>query len=359
MDVEGVKKKSKKKDNPPLPQNLENIRTRVFINQDAPVHTSTYYHSVFSKLGFDNSFDLDEFKENFKIDLKYFNEEEMEVDMIGIEAPIANAFRRILISEVPTMAIEKVFIIDNSSIIKDEILAHRLGLIPIKADPRDFEYYSGNYTDRNTIVFQLKVECTRNPDARQSDPDEVKYINSRVLSGHLEWIPQGDQETKYMDNPFKPVHNDILIAKLRPGQCIELQCFVHKGIGRDHAKWSPVATATYRLLPEITILEPFEDKEAQKLIDTCPMKVFDIEDLDGVKRAIVANPRNCSMCRECIRSNEWNKKIKLTRVKNHFIFLIESVGMLSPPILFKEAIGVLKNKIEIIRNEINSLKLSE
>ena len=55
---------------------------------------------------------------------------------------IANAFRRILISEVPTMAIEKVFIVNNTSIIQDEVFAHRLGLVPIRADPRLFEYKS-------------------------------------------------------------------------------------------------------------------------------------------------------------------------------------------------------------------------
>lgn len=61
--------------------------------------------------------------------------------MIGIDAPIANAFRRILIAEVPTMCIESVYITNNTSIIPDEVLAHRLGLVPIKADPRDFSFH--------------------------------------------------------------------------------------------------------------------------------------------------------------------------------------------------------------------------
>ena len=47
---------------------------------------------------------------------------------------IANALRRIMVAEVPTMAIEDVIIIENSSPIKDEILAHRLGLIPLSTD---------------------------------------------------------------------------------------------------------------------------------------------------------------------------------------------------------------------------------
>lgn len=46
-----------------------------------------------------------------------------------------------------------------------------------------------------------------------------------------------------------PVHDDIVIAKLRPGQRIEFEAHCRKGIGKDHAKFSPVATAAYRLLP--------------------------------------------------------------------------------------------------------------
>ncbi|XP_015224819.1 PREDICTED: DNA-directed RNA polymerases I and III subunit RPAC1-like, partial [Cyprinodon variegatus] len=78
--------------------------------------------------------------QNFRIDVVHLDENSMEFDMVGIDAAIANAFRRILLAEVPTMAIEKVFIYNNTSIVQDEVLAHRLGLIPIKADPRLFEF---------------------------------------------------------------------------------------------------------------------------------------------------------------------------------------------------------------------------
>lgn len=53
------------------------------------------------------------------------NENELEFDLIGCSAAIANAFRRILLSEIPSMAIEKVYISNNTSLIQDEVLAHR------------------------------------------------------------------------------------------------------------------------------------------------------------------------------------------------------------------------------------------
>ena len=76
--------------------------------------------------------------QKFRISLVRLSHDELEFDMVGVDAAIANALRRVLLAEVPSMAIEKVFINNNTSIIQDEVLAHRLGLIPIKADPRKF-----------------------------------------------------------------------------------------------------------------------------------------------------------------------------------------------------------------------------
>ena len=66
------------------------------------------------------------------------------------------------------------------------------------------------------------------------------------------------------------VHNDILVAKLRPGQCIDLEAHAVKGIGADHAKWSPVATAWYRLQPEVVLTKKVKGKNAHELVDLCP-----------------------------------------------------------------------------------------
>jgi DNA-directed RNA polymerase I and III subunit RPAC1 len=54
--------------------------------------------------------------------------------------------------------------------------------------------------------------------------------------------------------------------------------YCKKGIGRDHAKFSPVCTASYRLMPEITFTEKVKGKAAKELVNRCPLNVFDIED---------------------------------------------------------------------------------
>lgn len=86
---------------------------------------------------------LDRLRERVRVDIVEDSEAEVVFDLVGVDAPIANALRRILLAEVPTMAIDTVMIHNNTSIIHDEVLAHRLGLIPLNADPREFEMCGG------------------------------------------------------------------------------------------------------------------------------------------------------------------------------------------------------------------------
>lgn len=84
-------------------------------------------------------FNFARLKENIDISVVRNSEEFLEMEMKGIDAALANALRRIIIAEIPTMAFHKVFLFQNTSVIPDELLVHRLGLLPVKADPNDFE----------------------------------------------------------------------------------------------------------------------------------------------------------------------------------------------------------------------------
>ena len=113
-----------------LPDHVEEIRSRASIRPSAPSYTSSFDSADgLATSGVDNAYTLDSFKENFKLDIKSKTDEKIVFHMSGIDAPIANALRRILIAEVPTMAIETVNIYNNTSILQDEVLAHRLGLV--------------------------------------------------------------------------------------------------------------------------------------------------------------------------------------------------------------------------------------
>ena len=94
-----------------------------------------------------------------------------------------------------------------------------------------------------------------------------RFKNRNIYSKHLEWEPLGEQEGLFAADPPRPVHDDILIAKLSPGQELDLKLICLKGIGRDHAKFSPVCTAFYRFHPIIQITELVGGDNAKKLAD--------------------------------------------------------------------------------------------
>ncbi|KAM6956617.1 DNA-directed RNA polymerases I and III subunit RPAC1 [Aplochiton taeniatus] len=350
--------------------NVEEIRNRVILGEYGlkNVHTTDYPGNY---PGYDDCWNLQTFKKNFRIDVVEMDETTMEFDMVGIDAAIANAFRRILLAEVPTMAVEKVFIYNNTSIVQDEILAHRLGLIPIKADPRLFEYRSsGEETGENageeegteidTIQLQLKVKCTRNPRAGKdsSDPKEL-YLNHMVYSKDMKWFPLGNQADVFADVNIGPVHGDILLAKLRPGQELDIVMHCVKGLGQDHAKFSPVATASYRLLPEISLLQPVEGEMAERLKRCFSPGVIELEHHNGKMVAKVVNSRLDTCSREVLRHDDLKNLVKLARVRDHFIFSVESTGILTPDVLVTEAIKVLMTKCQRFLNELDSAGMQE
>ena len=141
---------------------------------------------------------------------------------------------------------------------------------------------------------------------------------------------------------------EVLIAKMRPGQEVEMELFCEKGVGKTHAKWSPVSTASYRLMPDIEFKEPIKGKDAKILKEKCPMNVFDIEDGE----LIAKNLRNCTTCRECIRDPKFEDKIKLQKAKNHYEFSVESVGQIPPQNIVSQAFDILKNKSNTWRENL-------
>ena len=77
------------------------------------------------------------------------------------------------------------------------------------------------------------------------------------------------QREIFGDEELGCVHDDILLVKLAPGQEVELECHCVKGVGKEHAKWSPVGTCWYRMVPEITILEPITGAHADEFMEKC------------------------------------------------------------------------------------------
>lgn len=321
------------------------------LDKDRVRNTATHdAASVFASMGYDNSFDLEVFKKNVQIEIRALDSESIEFDLVGVEAAFANSLRRILLAELPTVAIENVTILQNTGVLQDEYLAHRLGLVPLNIEPRDMDWVrDGHEVELNTriqsVCFSLQAKC------------EEKDMP--IYSGDLKWTPASDAERAAFDGkaPPKPLHDNILITRLAKGQEISLSCVAVLGTGKDHGKWSPVGTAWYRLLPKITIKEELTGEAAEALVKACPVGVFDMEDAvgkasSGKRKAVVKDPRKCTTCRQCIE--HFPDKVVLQKVKNHFIFRIESIGQIKPEELFERALQELLRKcahgVDVLRN---------
>ncbi|XP_045502649.1 DNA-directed RNA polymerases I and III subunit RPAC1 [Colias croceus] len=303
----------------------------------------------------DEKWNFKKFTKNMRIVIVRMDNLEMEFDIIGIQPAFANAFRRLMLSEVPSMAIEKVLIRNNTSIIQDEILSHRLGLIPLKADPRLFEYRPEGATEGtefDTLEFSLKVKCTTNKSqTKESFKTEDLYENHSVYSSQIKWHPIGNQASVHKDGDIGPVHGDILISKMRPGHELDLSLIAVKGIGKDHAKFSPVATATYRLLPEIILTREVNGSEACLLQSCFSPGVISI-DSNGC--AYVKDARYDSCSRNVYRYDNIKDAVILSRIRDHFIFNVESVGAMSPQAIFVEAVKILRDKCKTLLDELNT-----
>jgi hypothetical protein len=159
--------------------------------------------------------------------------------IINVPSQVLNYLRIWLEDQLIAVAIDWIQVRANTSTYYDEYIAHRLGLIPIDADPLRLENFTGNSPDlcsENTcIIFDLNVN---NPGK------DVK----NVLSGDLQWIPLGNQAQAWRDRPPRPIYDNLLIARLLPGQEINLRAYAVRGTNIQHAKWSS-ALVHFRLIP--------------------------------------------------------------------------------------------------------------
>jgi len=310
----------------------------------------------------DHSWNLPRFKKKLRVEIQKLSTRSIEFDLVGVDASIANALRRILIAEVPTIAIEYVYVWNNTSVMVDEVFSHRLGLIPLNVDPALLdmkESPSDQATDRNTIVFKLQIECSRNNAAPRDTTDPaVLYHNSEVLAGHLQWIPQGEQAEVFAARPPAPTIPETVLVKLRPGQAIEMEMHAVKGLGKDHAKFSPVATASYRLLPHIILDEgnPVPPHLATRFRDSFSPGVINIDPHTKKVSVDERGVRGETMSREVLRYPDLAGHVKLARVRDHFIFNVESEGPYEPQRLPLEAIRVMREKISALKAAAEALR---
>ena len=151
---------------------------------------------------------FDDFQQDMSsLDVISKDSQKIAIKLKGVPLQYANALRRVCLNGVPVFAIDTVDIIENTSVLPDEGLAHRLGLIPLKTD-------LSKYNESDKILLVL--------DSGESEETRA------VLSGEL----------SSEDESVKPVSEKIPIVQLAPGQKIKVECYARLGRGTEHAKWN-------------------------------------------------------------------------------------------------------------------------
>jgi DNA-directed RNA polymerase subunit D len=138
---------------------------------------------------------------------------EWEFEVNGICCSMANALRRTMISQVPTIVIDTVVIKENDSSLADEFIAHRLGQIPLRKTTTD-----------PTTDFKIKLEA---------------YGPVRVYSRDI-----------VFSDGIELVSGDIIIMNLKENECIKLYGNTEEGIAQEHSKWSPCCGTSYTKLSD-------------------------------------------------------------------------------------------------------------
>lgn len=341
--------------------------------------------------------------------------DEVTFELDGVEAPFANAIRRILIAEVPTMAIEHVTVMDNSTVTVDEFLAHRLGLVPVLVDPRLFQFRKATDapSPQNTLRFRLRIPPIKGSvfhgkNGSAEDPYSTATAEQpiSVYSDDIVWEPfdaassvqaletmastpdhdrfkqttdvcgQGATSSAnlrkdQLQEVIPKVQPGILLTKVLRGQRLDITMEAVKGLGQEHAKWSPVATAFYRMAPKVHLKGEIRGMTAETLRDKCPMGVFEIEETSGALRVVCES--KCTLCGECVRGSERkdlddsnscrvgtensrkledpyfrtvyeSDHVKVGHETNRFLFSIESAGQYRADVLFGEALMIIREK---------------
>jgi len=243
----------------------------------------------------------------------------------------ANMIRRLVLEEVPVMAIEDVEFRKNNSILYDEIIAHRLGLIPLTTDLKSYN-------------IQSECKCEGKGCARCQLKLTLKSKGQGIVYA-------SDIQTK--DSAIKPVYQKTPIVKLLKNQALELEATAILGKGKEHAKWSP-GHIYYKNKPVVEVDLKSCDG-CGKCVEQCPTKTLEIKD----NKAVVSQEHllDCHICYACIDSCPKNSVT--VAGSNDFIFFLESWGQLDCKQIFLEASKILGAKLDEFSKKLKEAKLSQ
>ncbi|MHA1819234.1 MAG: DNA-directed RNA polymerase subunit D [Promethearchaeota archaeon] len=264
------------------------------------------------------------------------------IDMVkfileNVSLELANGLRRTVLSDVPTMAIDEVIFLENDSPLYDEFIAHRLGLIPLTTDLKNY-----NMPDEcpcggaGCSLCQVELTCQVHAD----------------LDGTL--VTTADIQSE--DEKIKPVNDKIILAKLQKNSSLVFEAIAKLGRGSDHAKFQPVSTIGFGYFPDVQL----DNSKCTNCSDPCiasrrcPQRLIDFS--SGRAELIDDYWKECSICESCQKYCP-EKAFKVGYVPNKYIFTVEGTGALPIKEILLKATDILIEKIEEFESNVNDKEL--
>lgn len=248
----------------------------------------------------------------------------------GIDVAFANALRRTMLTRLPTMAIDEVLVLENTSVMYDEMLAHRLGLMPLTTVLEDYNLPQDCDCEGKGCSL---CQCTLTLEVESADQETIVY--SRDLSSQ--------------DPKVVPASGDIPLVKLAPHQRLIIEAYARLGTGRENAKFQPVSTVAYKYVPIVEVDKEKCDR-CGACVGVCPKKIFRIDN----EILSTQNILDCTLCEACVKECEPGA-ITIGSKKDSFLFEVESTGSLAPEEIVEKTAEVLKERIRVALDFANTL----
>ncbi|KAF2741059.1 DNA-directed RNA polymerase subunit D [Polyplosphaeria fusca] len=259
--------------------------------------------------------------EGNNINVRFLEADSMHAKFIvqNFNLETANALRRVMLAEIPTMAIDIVEVLDNTTVLADEFIAHRLGLIPLDARGVEDLHYSRDcecesYCENCSVVLSLNAKCVSG---------DIMKVYARDL------VVSAGTPNEHVGRPVRTDPDELgsCIVKLRKGQAINMRCIAKKGIAKEHAKWAPSAAIGFEYDPNNKL------RHIDYWYENDPKAEWPINEenanIDGVAQE--------------------GEPFDFNAVPERFFYDVETVGGLEPDAIVMGGISVLQRKLaEII-----------
>lgn len=240
-----------------------------------------------------------------------------------INPATANAIRRFAMNYVPALAIEEITFQKDSSALYDEIIAHRLGLVPIKTDLKS---------------YNLPSECKCKGKGCQS----CQLILSLKAKGPCTIY---SSELKSEDPKAGPVIDKLPIVKLLKDQELKVECIAILGQGKDHMKFSP-CHIWYRGYPEIKITK---DSDVKKALSQIPSGIL-------VQKGQGLEIKGITKWNEAVEETLENNGVEVSSNQENFVFYLESWGQLDPKEILLRATDIFDDKLDEFEKLVKKIK---